>query len=177
MNDSLLVGMLHGLADVDEQLQPLARTESRFVAEFGDRHAADQLHDEVRAARVRRSRIKHLGDVRMIHHRQRLPLGLEAGDHLLAVHARLDDLQRDTAADRLGLLGHIDEAHAPFADLLQELVGADEGAGALGSGLFDGECHRQGLAYSRKAGSLSWSFSNPSTSERKWALSPQRSAR
>ena len=67
----------------------------------------------------------------MIHHRQRLPLGLEAGDHLLGVHARLDDLQRDPAADRLGLLGDIDDAHSPFADLLQQLVGADEGAGLL----------------------------------------------
>ena len=35
------------------------------------------------------------------------------------VHARLDDLERDPAADRLGLLGHVDDAHAPFADLLR----------------------------------------------------------
>ena len=30
------------------------------------------------------------------------------------------------------LLGHVDDAHAPFADLLQQLVGADHGAGAFG---------------------------------------------
>ena len=41
------------------------------------------------------------------------------------VHARLDDLQGDRALDRLGLLGHVDDAHAAFADLLQQLVGAD----------------------------------------------------
>ena len=34
------------------------------------------------------------------------------------VHARLDDLERDLRLDRLGLLGHVDDAHAPFADLL-----------------------------------------------------------
>ena len=70
----------------------------------------------------------------MVHHRQRLPLGLEAGDHLPAVHARLDDLQRDAAADRLLLLGHIDDAHAPFADLLQQLVRADLRAGTFQGG-------------------------------------------
>ena len=70
----------------------------------------------------------------MVHHRQGLPLGLEAGDHLLAVHARLDDLQRHQPAHRPLLLGHIDEAHAPFADLLQQLVGADEGAARLANG-------------------------------------------
>ena len=60
----------------------------------------------------------------MVHQGQGLPLGLEAGDDLLGVHARLDDLQRDLAADRLLLLGHIDDAKAAFADLLAELVAA-----------------------------------------------------
>ena len=34
----------------------------------------------------------------MVHHRQRLPLGVEACDDLLGVHAELDDLERDAAA-------------------------------------------------------------------------------
>ena len=33
--------------------------------------------------------------------------------------------------DRLGLLGHVHGAHAPFADLLQEFVGANLRANAL----------------------------------------------
>ena len=70
----------------------------------------------------------------MVHHRQRLPLGLEPGDHLPRVHARLDDLQRHAPLDRLVLLGHEDDAHAAFADLLQQLVGADLGAGLFGDG-------------------------------------------
>ena len=48
------------------------------------------------------------------------------------VHPRLDDLQRDGPLDRLGLLGHEHHAHAAFADLLQQLVRADDRAGALG---------------------------------------------
>ncbi len=65
----------------------------------------------------------------MVHHRQRLPLGLEAGDDLLGVHAVLDDLQRDLPLDRLGLLGQVDDAHAALAELAYDRVGADAGAG------------------------------------------------
>ena len=112
-----------------------------LVAVLRDRHAFDQLHDEVGPAAVGRAGVEHLGDVRMVHHRQRLPLGLEAGDHLPRVHARLDDLERDRPLDRLGLLGHEDDAHAAFADLLQQLVGADDRAGPLGNGGRDRSSH------------------------------------
>jgi phage tail sheath gpL-like len=37
----------------------------------------------------------------------------------------LDDLEGDAAADRLLLLGHVDDAAAALADLLQQLVAAD----------------------------------------------------
>jgi hypothetical protein len=37
----------------------------------------------------------------MVHHRQRLPLRLEARDDLAGVHARLDYLDGHTAAHRL----------------------------------------------------------------------------
>ena len=79
--------------------------------------------------------VKDLGDVGVVHEGQGLPLGLEPGDHLAGVHARLDDLEGDLALHGLALLGHPDLAHAPFADPFQELVGADDGAGALGDGL------------------------------------------
>ena len=70
----------------------------------------------------------------MVHHRQRLPLGLEAGDDLLGVHAELDDLERDAAAHRFLLFGHIDDAAAAFADLLEQFVAADAVAGPLRAG-------------------------------------------
>ena len=76
-----------------------------------------------------RPAVVHLGDVGMVHHGQGLALGLEPGDDLLRIHARLDDLQRHLAAHGLRLLGHVDDAHAAFADLLQQLVGADDRAG------------------------------------------------
>src|SRR5438270_463431 len=63
-----------------------------------------------------------------------LPLGFEAGDDLVAVHARLDDLQGDAAADRGGLLGDEDQAHAALADLLQQLVRAEHAPRPFGGG-------------------------------------------
>ena len=129
MNDALLMRVLDRLADRHEQLQPLARRQVVVVAVLGDRHAVDQFHHEVRPAGFRGAGVEDPGDVGMVHHRQRLPFGLEAGDHLPAVHARLDDLERDLAPDRLGLLGHEDRAHAAFAELTNQLVRTDHDAG------------------------------------------------
>src|SRR5262249_8507981 len=50
LDDALLVRVLDGLADRKEQLQPLPRREVMLVAVFRDRHALDQVHDEVRPA-------------------------------------------------------------------------------------------------------------------------------
>src|SRR5207302_8690337 len=76
--------------------------------------------------------------VDMIHPCQRLPLGLETGDDLAAVHAGLDDLERDLALHRLSLFGHEDGAHAALADLLQQLVRADDRAQTFAIGLING---------------------------------------
>ena len=80
---------------------------------------------------LRRARVQDLGNVRMVHQRQRLPLRLEPGNDALGVHAQLDDLERDPAANRLLLLGHINHAAAAFADLLQQFVAAYPVAGFL----------------------------------------------
>jgi hypothetical protein len=84
----------------------------------------------------------------VVHQRQGLPLGLEAGDHLAGIHARLDDLQRHLAPQWSRLFGHEHHTEAPFADLLQELVGADLRAGALRHGRLhrgSGECRGLGV--------------------------------
>ena len=102
------------------------------VAVLGDRHAPDQFHDEERAAGGGGADIEEPGDVRMLHDRQGLALGLETGDNLSGVHSRLDDLERHLAPHRVSLLGHEDASHAPFADLLEQPVRADHGAGTKG---------------------------------------------
>ena len=95
-------------------------------------HAADEFHDEEGPAKLRRTGVEDLGDVRVLHHRERLPLLLEAGDDLLRIHAEIDDLQRDATPHGLDLLRHPDHAETALADLLEELVRPDAVAGFLG---------------------------------------------
>jgi len=125
VDDPLLVRVLDRLADRHDQLEPLAGRELVVVAVFRDRHAVDQLHDEVGPPGFGRPGVVNAGDIGVVHHRQRLALGLEPRDDLGAVHPGLDDLERDLAPDGVLLLGHVDNAHAPFADRLQQPVGAD----------------------------------------------------
>ena len=76
----------------------------------------------------------------MVHQRQSLPFGLETGDHVAAVHARFDDLERHLAADRLLLFGNKHQSHTPFANLLHQLVRTDGRAGAFRDRLVIGGC-------------------------------------
>ena len=131
MDDPLLVGVLHGLADRDGQLESLAERQPPLVAEPGDRNALDQLHHEVGASLFGGAGVEDLGDVGVVHQGQCLAFGPEPGQDLAAVHAGLDELQRDGPPHRLGLLGHVDRAHAPLADRLEEFVRADDRARAV----------------------------------------------
>src|SRR5439155_11764804 len=54
------------------------------------------------------------------------------GDDVLCFHAEFNDLEGDATADRFLLLGHIDDATASFANLLEHLVAADSIARLLG---------------------------------------------
>jgi hypothetical protein len=71
----------------------------------------------------------------MIHERQGLTLGLEPGDYLTRIHARLDDFERHHAVDGLPLLGHEDDAKAALADWFHESVRADQGTSPFASKL------------------------------------------
>ena len=89
----------------------------------------------------------------MVHQGQGLAFGPEAGQDLPAVHAGLDELERDRPPHRLGLLGHVDRAHAPLADRLQELVRADDRAGDLGRRTRGRrESRRRGSSFEEAAG-------------------------
>jgi len=47
VDDPLLVRVLHRLADLYKELQPVVDRQAVAVAVLGDRDALDQLHDEV----------------------------------------------------------------------------------------------------------------------------------
>ena len=126
VDDAFLMGVLDRLANRHEELQTLAEREPLLVAILGDRRPLDQFHHEKRTPRGRAARVQHAGDIGVVHHGQCLPLGLEAGQDGLGVHAGLDDLDGDGPLHRLGLLGQEDAAHASFANPLQDLVTAGD---------------------------------------------------
>ncbi len=122
MDNPLLVGVLHRLADRHEELETLPGRELGLVAEIQERQAVDQLHDEKGLPVRRQTAVEHLGDVGVVHERERLPFLLEPLQHGPRVHSRLDELEGDFAFHGLGLLGDPDFAHAPFADSSFKLV-------------------------------------------------------
>jgi hypothetical protein len=138
VDDPLLVGVLHTLAGLDEEPQALGHREALPGAVVADGEALDELHGEEGASVGRGAGVEDVGDVGVVEERQGLALGLEAGDDLLGVHAELDELQCDAAADGEGLIGEEDLAHAAFADLLQQAEGTD-GHGGGGRGGLRGE--------------------------------------
>lgn len=124
------MGMLDRVANGNGKAKPFFDSEPCFVAEPGERHAGNVLHDEERPTEIGGAGVEHPGDAGMIHERERLPLGFEPRDDVLAVHPRLDDLNRDLPPYGVVLLGKINRPHAAFADLLDKAVIANGRADA-----------------------------------------------
>ena len=83
------------------------------------------FHHEVRTTLRRNSCVVDTGDVRVVHQRQRLALGLEAGNDLLRVHPGFDDLERHLPADRPPLFRQPHLAHPARADPIQQTIRSD----------------------------------------------------
>jgi hypothetical protein len=126
VNDPLLVGVLHRLANRDEQVEALGNRQSGLVAVLRDWHALDIFHDEEGPTLPGRAAVEHSGDVGMVHQGQGLPLRLEPGQDHPRVQACLDQLDGHLPAHRLGLLGQPHRAHASLADPLEQLVAAGQ---------------------------------------------------
>ena len=80
MDDALLVRVLDGVADLDEQLEPRGDLAGDLSSQYV-RDAASRRRTPSRrtADRRRRAGVEDAGDARMIQQREGLPLGLEAG--------------------------------------------------------------------------------------------------
>ena len=112
-----------------------------FVAVLRQRDAFDQIHDKVGSTAFGGAGVQHFRNIGVVHHGKRLTLSFKAGNHLTAVHSWLNDLQGHATFNRMRLLGHVHDPHAAFADLLEQLVGADLGAGTLARRLVDSGCN------------------------------------
>ena len=67
----------------------------------------------------------------VIHHRQRLPFGLETLDYAAGVHPEFQDLKRDRPPHRVLLLCPVDRAPSPFSDQFHKPVGPNLITGTL----------------------------------------------
>src|SRR6185503_6390110 len=122
----VLMGVLDGRADVLEETQPFARRQPSRLAVRKEGLALDVLHDEVRLARRGRSAVEEPCDVRMVQRRRDLALATEASERDFVRQAAGDELYRDPPLKLVvGAPREIDDAHAPPADLGEQLVWPD----------------------------------------------------
>ena len=125
MDDALLVRVLDGLADADEELHAFADGEPLPVAVLVETDAPHELHDEVGTAGLRDPRVVDLRDPGVLHHGERLPLRLEAPEDVAGVHSGLKHLHRDAATNGLGLVRLVHQRHPTLTDQLADAVGTD----------------------------------------------------
>jgi hypothetical protein len=122
-----LVRVAHGAADLEEKLESLLHRERPAVGPGIDRLALDVLHGEERHTLVRAAAVQEAGDVGVVQRGEDLALGPEAREHLLGVHAALDDLERDPVLVlAVRALGEVDGAHPSPPQLTHHPVGAHE---------------------------------------------------
>ena len=125
VDDAVLVRVLHGVADVREQLETRPHVERSGVLQ--ERPAVDELHGEVREGPQRAgesARGVDLGDRGVPQTREQLRLQLEALQRLRRGDLSPEDLQGDMAPG-LVLLGQEDRAHAARAQPAHDAVRSD----------------------------------------------------
>ena len=125
MNDPFLMSMLNRLAHLDEKLQSLAIGKLVRIAVAADRLAGYVIHHEIRKAGVRGAGVEDTRHIGMIHHCQRLALGLKSRHYLVGVHARPDHFQRHRAPHGLLLLGQIHDPHPAATELADDAIAPD----------------------------------------------------
>jgi hypothetical protein len=128
------MGVLHALADPDEQLDPLVCGPFTSIAVDIERLPRDVLHHEERPPVRCLAGVEGPRDRGMVHQRERLALAVEARDDLGRVEPALRDLQRDAPPQRRFLLGQPHLAHPALAQALHESVCADPGDRDAGFG-------------------------------------------
>src|SRR5262249_50718177 len=137
MDDPFLVCVLDRVADLSEQLQPRLRGQGIAVAKISDLNTIDQFHYEIRPSTTGGAGIEDTRDIFVMHQRQLQALGLKARNVAFGIHARLDDLKRDPAANRFLLLSYKDNPATSFPDLMEQPISSDQFARLLDGGDFD----------------------------------------
>ncbi len=130
MHDQLGVGVGHRVADSRQQLDPRTHVQGLCAREIGERGAGHVLHRVPRPAVGGEATIEEARDVRMIEPGEDAPLLHEAAHDLVAVHAALEQLERNLLHEAaVAALGEIHLAHAAATEQALQLERADGVAG------------------------------------------------
>ncbi len=126
MDDAFLVRVLHALADLAEQPEPVRYREAARVAVPVDALSDHVLHGEPRPAARGEAAIDEPRDARTFEHREDAALLVEPANEVLICVGVTDQLEGDTLVERaLVALGEEYGAHASMTDPADNAEGAD----------------------------------------------------
>ncbi len=126
MNDELAVRVVHGIANLDEELEPFPNVQTIGVAVLIKRLAFDELHDEVGPIVRGCAAAEQVRDVRVFEGGQDLSLVAKAFEDKVCIHAALDELDGDALAKfPIGPHGPVNRPHAAAPDFALDFVGPD----------------------------------------------------
>ncbi len=123
MDHTIVVGVLHRVAHLGQQLKARRRVETATAGVLVQWHAADELHGEERSAVFTHPRFMNLSNPSMPEPAQDLGFVAEAADEFGRNEAGADHLEGNGAA-RVVLFGLVNGAHATFAVLAEDAIAA-----------------------------------------------------
>src|SRR5690606_2955629 len=127
VHHEVAVRELNGLADGDEEPQPIVHAEFSPLAVVGDGDTVDVLHHQEGAAIVRHPSVQQSGDARVGKAGEDLALGAEAALQFAAQPSALHELYGDVLSIRLVARGKVDLSHPAAADAAPQGVGTHAG--------------------------------------------------
>jgi hypothetical protein len=95
VDDEILVRELDGVANLEEETQPVLKRERLCGAKIFNGRTGHIFHDEVRQAILARSGVEEPRYERMLEARHDLALRAEPAQHLIRISAPLQELDRD----------------------------------------------------------------------------------
>ena len=123
VHDQVRVGVLDGLADLEQKLHPALHRQPTPVAVLEQRRSVDELHHEVGEAVLGDAAVEERRDVRVLEVGHHLPFEAEPLQNLLGSEHRAHDLDRDLAVvGAVGPLPEVDPPHPARTELLEHAV-------------------------------------------------------
>jgi hypothetical protein len=129
MDDQVLMRVLHCIADLSEQLQPLFDRQLPLPAPVRDRHAFDVLEHDVRGAVFCCAPIEEPCDVRVFEVRQNLAFVTESRDRGAPIQIEFERLDGDLFVKLIVIAdGKVDRAHSTAAERMHDAIRAHAAA-------------------------------------------------